>query len=178
MELPGGFSLTELLLAVALLTILAGLSAPSFQDLQLNATRANAVNQFVQSIHLARGEAMKRNGVVSLCASAGAASCETEEAQWNNGWIVFVNGDADVPAVRDADENLLYTYPAWPRGRITSNRATLSFRAFGQTGVTSTFTFCDIRGSREARAVIISQTGRPRVSNRSAADTALTCPAP
>jgi hypothetical protein len=42
-------------------------------------------------------------------------------------------------------------------------------------GVTATFTFCDDRGSPAARAVIISQTGRPRVSNRSAANTPLTC---
>jgi hypothetical protein len=42
-------------------------------------------------------------------------------------------------------------------------------------GVTATFTFCDDRGSPAARAVIISQTGRPRVSDRSAANTPLAC---
>jgi hypothetical protein len=70
---------------------------------------------------------------------------------------------------------LLRVYPQWTHGAVNANRGTLSFRPFGQMGVTATFTFCDDRGSPAARAVIISQTGRPRVSNRSAANTPLAC---
>jgi hypothetical protein len=77
--------------------------------------------------------------------------------------------------VRDTDEELLRVYAPWPGGSLTANRTTLSFRPFGQMGVTATFTFCDDRGSPAARAVIISQTGRPRVSDRSASNTPLLC---
>ena len=70
-----GFSLTELLLTIALLGVVTGFTVPSFRTLQLDAARARQVNQFVQSIHLARSEAMKRNGIVSLCPSQDARSC-------------------------------------------------------------------------------------------------------
>jgi hypothetical protein len=77
--------------------------------------------------------------------------------------------------VRDAGEDLLRVYAAWPTGQVLANRPTLSFRAFGQMGITATFTFCDRRGGSSARAVIISQTGRPRVSGRDASGAPLSC---
>jgi len=133
------------------------------------------VNQFIQAVYLARSEAIKRNGVVSLCPSADGNTCGPAGTPWQQGWIVFVNLDRDSPAVRDGSEELLRSYAAWNDGRVNTSRTTLSFRAFGQMGVTATFTFCDERGTTAARAVIISQTGRPRISDRSASGAALTC---
>ena len=104
-----------------------------------------------------------------------ASTAPPPAPHWQRGWIVFVNSDRDSPAVRDDGEELLRVYAPWAHGAVNANRATLSFRPFGQMGVTATFTFCDDRGSPAARAVIISQTGRPRVSNRSASNTPLTC---
>jgi type IV fimbrial biogenesis protein FimT len=89
---------------------------------------------------------------------------------------VFVNDDHDSPAVRDSGEALLRVYATWDAGHISSNRTTLSFRAFGQSGVTATVVFCDRRGPPRAKAVIISQTGRPRIATRDASGGALACP--
>jgi type IV fimbrial biogenesis protein FimT len=171
---PRGFSLTELLCALAILAGLTGWALPSFRDMVRNAARTREVTGFLQAVHLARSEAIKRNGVVSLCPSPDGTGCVAGPA-WQAGWIVFVNLDRDSPAVRDAGEDLLRSYPAWPDGSIDSNRGTLSFRPFGQSGVTATVTFCDRRGSAAARAVIISQTGRPRVTDRSSTGGPLTC---
>ncbi len=170
-----GFTAIELMLALGLAAVILGWGVPTFADLVRNAARTREVNQFIQAVYLARSEAIKRNGVVSLCPSRNSATC-SPSALWNSGWLIFVNLDRDTPAVRDAGEPLLRVYQPWDAGHITSNRSTLSFRPFGQMGVTATVTFCDDRGSRAARAVIISQTGRPRTSSRSASGKALTCP--
>jgi type IV fimbrial biogenesis protein FimT len=154
---------------------LLGWGVPTFRDVQRNAARTRQVNQFIQAVYLARSEAIKRNRVVSLCPSLDGEACAPAGTAWATGWIVFVNGDRDSPAVRDADEELLRVYAPWPRGSLNANRTTLSFRPFGQMGVTATFTFCDDRGSPAARAVIISQTGRPRVSDRGPSNAALAC---
>ena len=141
-----------------------------------NAARTREVNQFVQAVHLARGEAMKRNGVVSLCPSRdGQLVRRGRRRHGTTAGSCSPIGIGDSPAARDAGEDLLHVYPAWREGRIVANRATLSFRAFGQSGVTATFAFCDDRGSGAARAVIISQTGRPRVSARSSSGAPLSC---
>jgi type IV fimbrial biogenesis protein FimT len=175
MERPPGFTLPELMFSMAIVAGLVGWGVPAFRDLERNAARAGEVNLFLQAVYLARSEAIKRNGVVSLCPSRDGASCAPGGAAWDRGWIVFANLDRDSPAVRDAGEDLLFAYPAWPGGSVVANRTTLSFRAFGQSGVTATITFCDDRGSTEARAVIISQSGRPRVSDRNSSGDALVC---
>jgi type IV fimbrial biogenesis protein FimT len=175
MDRHRGYSLTELVFTMAIVGGLLGWGVPTFRDIQRNSARTREVNQFIQAVYLARSEAIKRNGVVSLCPSTDGDACAPAGTPWNQGWIVFVNLDRDAPASRDAGEDLLRVYAPWPAGRVNANRATLSFRPFGQMGVTGTFTFCDDRGSPSARAVIISQTGRPRVSDRSASNAPLRC---
>jgi type IV fimbrial biogenesis protein FimT len=176
MERHRGITLPELVFAMAIVAGLLGWGVPSFRELQRNVERTREVNQFVQAVYLARSEAIKRNGVVSLCPSSGDGQCAPAGTPWQRGWIVFVNRDRDSPAVRDAGEDLLRIYAPWDRGAVTANRATLSFRPFGQVGVTATFTFCDDRGPPAARAVIVSQAGRPRVSDRTASGRPLACP--
>jgi len=175
MERQRGVTLPELVFAMAIVAGLLGWGVPSFRDLQRNAERTREVNQLVQAVYLARSEAIKRNGVVSLCPSLNGGQCAPDGTPWHSGWIVFVNVDRDAPAVRDPGEDLLRVYAAWQRGAVNANRDTLSFRPFGQVAVTATFTFCDDRGSPAARAVIISQTGRPRVSDRNASGQPLAC---
>jgi type IV fimbrial biogenesis protein FimT len=175
MERPRGFTLPELMFALAIVVGLLGWAIPGFGEFRRNAARTREVNQFIQAIYLARSEAIKRNSVVSLCPSVDGGTCAPAGTPWHRGWIVFVNVDRDSPARRDPGEALLHVYAPWDDGRVQANRATLSFRSFGQMGVTATFTFCDERGSRAARAVIISQTGRPRVSDRSASGKPLAC---
>jgi len=171
---PRGISFVELLACLAVIAVVAAWGAPSFAALARDSARTREVNQFIQAVYLARSEAIKRNGVVSLCPSSDGTAC-APASDWHGGWLVFVNLDRDSPAARDGDEPLLRVYEPWDSGHILSNRTTLSFRPFGQMGVTATVTFCDDRGSSAARAVIISQTGRPRVSSRNASGGALTC---
>ena len=116
--------------------------APSFGALLRDAARTRGVNQFVQAVYVARSEAIKRNGVVSLCPSRNGVTC-SPGAQWTTGWLIFVNVDRDSPAARDPGEPLLRVYQPWDAGHITSNRSTLSFRPFGQMGVTATVTLED-----------------------------------
>jgi type IV fimbrial biogenesis protein FimT len=175
MDRHRGYTLPELVFTMAIALGALGWGVPAFRDLQLNAARTREVNQFIHAVYLARSEAIKRNGVVSLCPSRDGAWCAPSGTPWQRGWMIFVNRDRDSPAVRDPAEEILRVYASWERGVVKANRATLSFRPFGQMGVTATFTFCDQRGSQAARAVIISQTGRPRVSDRSASNGPLTC---
>jgi type IV fimbrial biogenesis protein FimT len=175
MDRHRGITLPELVFSLAIVAGLLGWGVPSFREFRLNAARTREVNQFIQAVYFARSEAIKRNGVVSLCPSQDSEHCAPTGTPWQTGWIVFVNLDRDSPAVRDDGEELLRVYAPWHDGTVNANRKTLTFRPFGQMGVTATFAFCDQRGSRAARAVIISQTGRPRVSDRSASGKPLSC---
>lgn len=171
-----GTTLLELLTSLALVAIVVTLAAPGFRTLQLDGRRTAVVNGFLHALFLARSEAIKRGGVVTVCRSGDGRRCDYGAADWSIGWMVFVNNDRDEPPVRDPREDVIAHSGAWPGGSITSNRRAYSFRPMAQAVVNGTIVFCDVRGSAHARAIIISHTGRPRVARRDASGKPLRCP--
>lgn len=170
-----GVTLIELLTTVAVLAIVSAIAVPAFASLRHDSERAAAVNAFVHAIFFARSESIKRAEIVTLCRSRDGATCD-HSAQWHDGWIVFVNEDGAEPPTRDPHEEILLVTSAWPTGTITANRTSFSFRPHRQGVVNGTVTFCDPRGSAHARAIIISHTGRPRISARDPSNRPLVCP--
>lgn len=170
-----GTTLVELLAALAVLTVLATLAAPTFRTVQLNSRRAAAVNGLLHTLFLARSEAIKRGEVVSVCHSSDGQRCDPGLI-WSSGWIAFANRDRDDPPVRDPEEALIASSSGWPGLTITSNRPAYSFRPMAQAVVNGTILFCDARGGAQARAIIISHTGRPRVAQLDAEGKPLRCP--
>lgn len=77
-----GFTLIEMLIAVAILGILTTLAVPSFNDYILGQRLANAAFDLNASLSYARGEAIKRNAAVVLT--------PTNDADWGQGWAITV----------------------------------------------------------------------------------------
>jgi type IV fimbrial biogenesis protein FimT len=171
-----GTTLIELVVILSIAAILLTIAVPSFAEIQKNSIRRSAVNDYWHSIFLSRNEAIKRNSVVSMCKSSTGTNCENTTGSWSNGWIVFENLDRDEPAQRDIDEPILRIYNPSENISIRSNRSTFTFRPITQGAVNGTIVFCDQRGSRSARAIIISHTGRPRQSTVDASNRPLSCP--
>lgn len=175
MRRPRGVTLIELVIAIGVVAILSMVAVPSFKELRYNAARTSAVNDFLHGVFLARSESIKRSQVVTLCKSRDGATC-ADRASWQEGWMIFVNGRDDHLPERDPDEQIIFVHSGWQDGTIVSNRAAYSFRPYRQAVVNGTIVFCDPRGSAHARAIIISHTGRPRVSQRDASNRPLRCP--
>jgi type IV fimbrial biogenesis protein FimT len=171
-----GFSLLELLVTLSVAGIVLGLAAPSFNGLLLDSQRTVAVNSFVHSIFLARSTASTQGHTVSICRSTDGNNCSNSTANWQQGWIVFVNMDRDEPPIRDASERILFVQAPWRSGTVTSNRRSYSFRPYQHAVVNGTLVFCDRRGPTQARAIIINIAGRPRVATRDSDNRPLRCP--
>lgn len=170
-----GVTLVEALCVVAVIGILGGLATPQLGQFMRASARTTAVNDFVHAVSLARSKAILTNSVVSICATRDGIACDTGR-DYSQGWMVFLNTDRDQPANRDAGEELLWHRTAWTGGRISSNRMAYSFRPTSQADVNGTLVFCDrIGAGADPRAVIISHTGRPRVSKRDASNRPLNC---
>lgn len=93
---PAGFTLIELIIAVAILAILLALAAPTFAEISLRSRSTNAVNALVGDLALARSEAVKRARTAYVSANGN----------WNDGWQVWVDENND--GVRGgADEEVL-----------------------------------------------------------------------
>jgi type IV fimbrial biogenesis protein FimT len=88
----GGFSLIELLVAMAIAAILISLALPSFNDAIGRNRIVAQVNEFIAATNLARTEAIRRNAAAGVCASSDGSTCG---GAWANGWIVWVDGNRD-----------------------------------------------------------------------------------
>lgn len=88
---PGGcgFTLVELMVVLAVLSILLVLAAPGFTSLVRNAQMASASHSFVASLNAARSEAMKRN------LPALVMPLEPGRRDWSRGFVAFVDMDRD-----------------------------------------------------------------------------------
>jgi type IV fimbrial biogenesis protein FimT len=166
-----GFTLQEIIIAMAISSFLLGSAVPAMRSMLLNSRRCAVVNDLLTSIQLARSESLKRRAVVTLCPSADGATCATA-SQWNSGWLVYANVDQNYSGAEpDAGEPVLrYTSSAGSGVRISAGeRSHFSFRAFDINSDNGTITLCDERGAgaaAERRAIIISTTGRPRLSTK------------
>jgi len=170
-----GFVLLELLFVLLIVAVLLTAGLPAMSWLALDARRTADINALVSSIQLARSESAKRGAAVIVCKTRDHRVCAGSEAHFENGWMVFVNEDGDYPPRVDINESLLFSYEPTSRGTIRSNRLRYDFRPYYRRSTNGTVTFCDRRGAAAARAVIVSYTGRPRVSDRDPGGRRLEC---
>jgi type IV fimbrial biogenesis protein FimT len=92
MKKQSGFTLIELLGALAIVGVLVGIGMPSMTEMVKSSRLTATTNELVSALHIARSEAIKLNKRVTVCESTDGTSC-TQNNDWNNGWIVFIDGD-------------------------------------------------------------------------------------
>lgn len=170
-----GISVLELLFVLLIVAALAVAGVPAIGWLILDSRRTADINALVTSIQLARSEAAKRRLPVVVCKTTDRIACGGSSVHYDSGWMVFVDEDNDNPPAVDPDEDVLFIYEPRIVGSIRSNRARYTFRAFFRRSTNGTITFCDRRGTSAARAVIVSYTGRPRISERGPGGRELVC---
>ena len=100
-RLPGsrsggaGFTVVELMIALAVLAVLVALAVPNFNDATLTARLNGFANSLVASAQVARSEAIKQNATITLCTSTDGLTCAASGG-WEQGWIVVNEAAADV----------------------------------------------------------------------------------
>lgn len=166
-----GFTLLEMMVAVAILAILASIGLPSFNNLVANNRLATAANETLAAMMLARSEAFKRGKTVIVCKSSNASTCNSG-ASWSSGWIVFVDDNNN--GVRDsasANEPVIRVGSAVSGMTIAGANGAenaISFTSRGATTIASgspTITF-GISGQAR-RELVITPTGRASVTKGS-----------
>lgn len=160
-----GFSLYELLMTLTLIAVVIGLGVPSFAGITARNRQHVEINALFHAIHLARKESIMRRRVVSICPSLDGLVCSPSR-DWSAGWLMFENADKDSPPQRDPGEPLLQAHSVAGQIRISANRRGFTLRATQKRATNGTFVVCDEADRIAPRALVISYTGRPRVTLR------------
>src|SRR5579875_1655411 len=89
-----GFTLTELVTALAILGILTMAGAPALAGMLARSHDAAAENAFVASLMHARETAILRRTQVLVCPSPDGRQCRRGD-DWQHGWMVALDDDRD-----------------------------------------------------------------------------------
>jgi type IV fimbrial biogenesis protein FimT len=171
-----GFTLLELLVTLSILLILAFGVVPGFMDMVDRNRITTSLNDFITYLHLSRSEAIKHRYRAVLCPSSDGKTC-LKTGDWHKGIMLF--DDSNRNSRLDGSDRIIRFHKATPGITITSSRyrRKIIYQANGMSGGTNaTVTVCGQHGARHAMAVIISNTGRPRSSNKGPGGRALKCP--
>lgn len=165
-----GFTLIEMLVSVAIAVIALTIAVPSYIAIINNNRLTSAANELLSDIYLTRSEAVKREARVTICKKTTDSSNCTTSGDWTQGWIVFVDDDAD--ALVDTDEFIVAVNEG-ARGNVTISGNTkvanyISYIGSGRSrqndgslqNGTLTITVAGL--TRELR---ISNSGRPRITD-------------
>lgn len=169
-----GVSLIELLIGVAVATILMLQSLPFLRqsiDERAVLIQAEALRS---DLRLARAQAMRRDAEVTVCpllagVSAERPVCAEDAKDWSAGWVVFV--DHVHRGTLDVDEPvLLVRQGSSQQGRVISTIEAMTYLAIGvSSSASARFTVlppgAPLDGSRHPLQVLVcvNKPGRPRL---------------
>ena len=175
-----GLTLIELMVSLSVLAILLGLAVPSYRTF-IQSTRLTAItNDLASALATARSEAVKRATRVTVCKSANVNAASptcSAVANWQDGWIVFVDGSvAGTVDGTDAANVLRVFQPTVINGMAIDGGVNfddwVSYMASGVSRGSGDlpngtfvvdFATCPSPATNMARNVVINNTGRVTV---------------
>ena len=108
----GGFTLLELSFVLVVIAVLTAIAIPRYLDYTAKVRLAGHAQFVLETLKLARTEAVTRDLPVSVCASSDGAACTG--TSWEEGWLVFT--DEGTPGTIDGNDFVLRTVGAYKGG--------------------------------------------------------------
>ena len=167
MKKNSGFTLLELTITVAIISIVMAIAVPSMTTFTQNDRLTTNINTLIGHLAYARSEAVKRNQQVSICSSNNATTCTG--GNWQDGWIVYIDADGDNSFT--AGEEVLRAQQALEGANTLTTaigtQLTYDYRGFVNAASVGSFQLCDGRSGPHGKTIRISTTGRVRIEDGS-----------
>ena len=168
-RVAAGFSLIELLIAVAIFGLLLGLGLPNYGQWIASRQLANHAEFLAETLNQTRSEAIMRGYRVNLCKSRDRRQC-ADDGGWEIGWIMFV--DENHNGEIDDDEVVVHTDGPVGNGiTVSANRPVedyVSYTSLGHArllnGALQMGTFVVCKSGQNAIRVILANGGRARIA--------------
>jgi len=154
-----GMTLVEIMIVIALIGVGMTVATPSFNAMIARNQAATQINELVTSINLARSEASKISGTVSIQATTPGVNFD-----FMDGWCVVVGNPGNCTGTT-AEPVIRHSPPILGATSLRSESATLQFnayRALNSEVANRTFSFC---GPVKSRLITVSLVGRVSLSD-------------
>lgn len=160
-----GFTLLELLVTIAVSTILLTIGIPSFLRTVAENHRVSYSADVYNALNFARSEAIAHNTNVIVCKSKNEKSCSAS-GKWSDGWIVFTSSASAGTKPASADD-ILQTHGPFKKFTLTSSALPnkVVYLSSGRASVKGDFLLCAQVTDLPGRNISITSSGRPRVAS-------------
>lgn len=177
-----GFSLLELVATLAVIAVMIGFVAPSFQSMIYSSRQTSAANELIRAIHVARSEAAKRAATVRLSAiDALDGGTLSDSNEWGKGWRLWYDDDGD--NTFDSAEEIM-AYVDFPKNVTLESNSDTVLIMFSPTGrvtmldnsanvvstTTEFFRICDSRTGENGKKIEFSVVGQPTTTTITSSD--------
>jgi len=156
-----GFTITELLIGIAVLGILTAIAVPNLNQFMVQMRVDNEISQIQRLVLTARNTAITMEQNTTLCPLMGNNSCGNN---WQGELSVFIDLDND-NVYEPANNETLIKVKSAARAGDTLTYAGVARITFAPTGLlsgalNSTFRYCPAGFDTLSRAIVVSRTGR------------------
>ncbi len=167
-----GFTLIELIVTLAIATILITTAAPSFFEMTKRNRLTTQANDFVSTLSLARAEAASRGLRIVVCKSPAPYNICTNAGDWEQGWILFtdIDGNNQYTAAGDGANGILRIHEALTGGITLSGDSNIANNiAFLGTGFAAaaqlrSLSLCDSSANAgKGTKIIVLPIGQTRI---------------
>lgn len=164
-----GFTLVELVVAMAVAAILVTIAVPHLRVFVQNSRIGTQTNDLISDISLARSEAIKSGATATVCSSTVGLACDGG-GNWTIGRLVWT--DTNGNGALDAGETRRFREQAAGANTVNVDFAAADPLTFNNRGAptgaaggqTITFRVCDDRGAANGRTIVINPLGQARAS--------------
>lgn len=159
MKINQGFTLTEMLVVMSIIGVVATMGVPGFQSLLQKQRLQSARQELLQLTELARTTAINESAQTVICGSSNGEQCDAGTT-WRGNVIVFE--DNDYNHTRNAGDTLIQTH-SLGNAHVRGTRGLLEFNASG-AGYMGSWTYCGdgITPTTDTFRLIVSLGGRIR----------------
>lgn len=147
-----GLTLIELIVTLAVVSVLLVLGIPQFKSTTANSRLTTAANTLTGDLAFARTEAIKRATAVTVTAPTN---------DWSDGWNTFIN-------ISGAPNIELRFSPALVADTAinTSGVNTIQFNSDGRSTSGVTFNICDDRSGTFGKKIDLTTTGQTHLTTK------------
>lgn len=137
MSRTSGFTLLELMVAISVAAVLLTMGVPSFTSTIRQNCAVSGANALLGVLTLARSEALKRGGHVTVCKSGDGHACARgSSVSWTQGFLIFAETGA-IGTLEAGEDVIAAQMPMNTCGSVSTN-SYANYISFDENGKANT----------------------------------------
>ncbi len=174
-----GFTFIELMIVMTMVAVMAAIALPNLGQFIANNRLKSQMYNMLESINIARAEAVKRKVKTVMCRSADPTAttpaCGGTANTWTTGWIVYAKGDANDAYNSATDTIIGIGNAAHDTVTVMSNADGNSYLVYKPDGTLdetsqAVYAICDDRGESDGKQISIKLVGRAAIKSNPITD--------